>query len=160
MQPTWTEYNEQVAKAKTILQGKLGEIYHKQKESLLRPEVTTSGTAPIPVTEKRYRMLRFIEYTGSLQWLNDCKERRGIKGTKDYAGNGQNVIREGFLGDAAELLANPKLDVTGLRDSLTRLGLLASDLELGDVISAADAGVRVRKIAAAFKEQINSMEKA
>ncbi len=53
--------------------------------------------------------------------MNDCIAKRGIKGTKDYAGNGQNVIREGILGDAPELLAAVKPDFTKLYDKLKEI---------------------------------------
>ena len=55
--------------------------------------------------QKTYRMLRVLEYTGSLEFINKAMEQRGVKGTRLIStGNPPAVIREAILGDTAELI--------------------------------------------------------
>ncbi len=51
---------------------------------------------------KRFRILRVLEYEGDREWIDDCIKRRGVKGTQVVGNRGQ--IREAILGDVAELL--------------------------------------------------------
>lgn len=44
-----------------------------------------------------YRFLRVLEYVGTVERLNEARERRGVKGTQHFGGN--LTIYEGILGD-------------------------------------------------------------
>lgn len=54
--------------------------------------------------QKTYRMLRVLEYTGSLNFINAAMEKRGVKGTQSFFGNPLGTIREAILGDTVELI--------------------------------------------------------
>lgn len=47
----------------------------------------------------RYRFLRVLEYVGTLERVNEARERRAVKGTAHFGPN--LAIFEGILGDAA-----------------------------------------------------------
>lgn len=51
---------------------------------------------------KTVRMLRFIEYIGTPEFISNCIARRGLKGTRILPGG---FMREAILGDTAEVLS-------------------------------------------------------
>ena len=60
------------------------------------------------------RILRVIEYTGTDAFLTACIERRFVKGTKEF---GTGTIREGVLGDMAEILP----EITPVKEMLDNI---------------------------------------
>jgi hypothetical protein len=50
-----------------------------------------------------YRILRVLEYEGSLEWITRQMELRGVKGTHKVM---DGIIREGIIGDPVLLLDN------------------------------------------------------
>ena len=64
-----------------------------------------------PPVKKTMRVLRFIEYVGTPEFISDCIARRGLKGTRILPGG---FMREGILGDTAEVLSDREAEALGV----------------------------------------------
>ena len=67
------------------------------------------NTEPSP--KKTMRVLRFIEYVGTPDFINDCIARRSLKGTRILPGG---FMREAILGDTTEVLSDYDVEVLGV----------------------------------------------
>lgn len=143
-------------KAAAALQQKI------EQASKMQAEQTASPTKPI----QRYRAFRFIEYAGTMEWINDCIARRGVKGTKVLGSKCgvDNVIREGMIGDGVEALdTRPLPDFFPLRQTVADIRSLKaqlSDLHRYGFLSQEQCAARLEKIAQALSDKIYSVEKA
>ncbi|KKK51545.1 hypothetical protein LCGC14_3113900 [marine sediment metagenome] len=64
-----------------------------------------------PAPKKTVRVLRFIEYVGTPEFIDDCIARRGLKGTRVLPGG---FMREAILGDTAEVLSDDEVEELGV----------------------------------------------
>jgi hypothetical protein len=55
------------------------------------------------MNDKKYRVLRIIEYVGEREWVDEQIAKRGVKGSY-VVPNRRGVVREAIIGDTAELL--------------------------------------------------------
>ena len=58
------------------------------------------------MSQKRYRVLRVLEYEGSLEFIQATINNRTVKESITFASHGCEdcVIREGFIGDVVDLI--------------------------------------------------------
>ncbi len=50
------------------------------------------------MSEQRYRLLRILEYEGTMEWIQKSLRERVIKGTMPRYKSSEGFIREGFVG--------------------------------------------------------------
>lgn len=55
------------------------------------------------MSDKKYRILRIIEYTGEHEWIAEQINKRMVKGTY-HIPNGRGVIREAIIGETPEVV--------------------------------------------------------
>ena len=66
----------------------------------------------VPAGTRTARILRVIEYVGTTEFISDCINQRGLKGTKIIPGKG--FMREAIVGETIELLAESEVEELGV----------------------------------------------
>jgi hypothetical protein len=129
-------------------------------EAYKQQSLTTNNVKP----PQRYRAFRFIEYTGTMEWINDCIARRSVKGTKIVGSKGgvENAIREGMIGEGYEKLdTRPLPDFYPLRNKVAAIRSLEAQLidfmRYGS-ISQGECAERLEKIAQGLSDAISVVE--